>query len=192
MFLMKKLVSALFAIVLALTLSVAAFAETDYAGLRQQAKDALTSRGYTAFADQVDANLTNEVIDKMIAKYETVAGFQAAMEKYEADVKAAKSVEEVTKIVNNAKAELASVGINITIGTITINGSNVTVPVTWGSATVNPSVKIAATSAPSNNLNQGNDVIRQTGDVVGFVVLVSVLAVAGILGLAVRKSQQLG
>ena len=189
---LKKLVSAVAGVVMACVFATSAFAAN--AGPEQvaAAKSFLADFGITY-------EVTPEEIDQVLAVYGTP---EKVKEKVSEVITAVRDdSENAQAIVDEAlKGTGISVqvsGVSIVDGnvkaTVTINGKTYTATATTAGtpAAVDGTVDSTTSNNASNVTNSGN-VIKATGDASAIVLVAGVLAVAAVLGLAVRKNSSIG
>ena len=189
---LKKLVSAVAGVVMACVFATSAFAAN--AGPEQvaAAKSFLADFGITY-------EVTPEEIDQVLAVYGTP---EKVKEKVSEVITAVRDdSENAQAIVDEA---LKGTGISVQVSGVSIVDGNVKATVTINGKTYTATATTAGTpaavdgavdSTTSNNAssvtNSGN-VIKATGDASAVVLVAGVLAVATVLGLAVRKNSNIG
>ena len=189
---LKKLVSAVAGVVMACVFATSAFAAN--AGPEQvaAAKSFLADFGITY-------EVTPEEIDQVLAVYGTP---EKVKEKVSEVITAVRDdSENAQAIVDEA---LKGTGISVQVSGVSIVDGNVKATVTINGKTYTATATTAGTpaavdgavdSTTSNNAssvtNSGN-VIKATGDASAVVLVAGVLAVAAVLGLAVRKNSSIG
>jgi len=118
----------------------------------------------------------------------------------------AKSDPEGAK--NEAVSMLNALGVSVSDAKVTVNGNDITisaningtyVPYSFNNADTHPEIGEAikngtwgvaeSTTTAAASLKSGNGVIKATGDNAGIAMLVAVVAIAGTMGVAVRKSR---
>ena len=118
----------------------------------------------------------------------------------------AKSDPEGAK--NEAVSILNALGVSVSDAKVTVNGNDITisaningtyVPYSFNNADTHPEIGEAikngtwgvaeSTTTAAASLKSGNGVIKATGDNAGIAMLVAVVAIAGTMGVAVRKSR---
>ena len=159
---MKKLTTFVACAAMAGVFATSAFAANDAQVARAQ--DYLNSKGiaYTVTASDVDKALAaGYTADALVAKANALLG-QA-----KSDPEGAKN--EAVNVLNSNNADT-----HPEIGEAIKNG-------TWGVA--------ESTTTAAASLKSGNGVIKATGDNAGIAMLVAVVAIAGTMGVAVRKSR---
>lgn len=177
---MKKLTTFVACAAMAGVFATSAFAANDAQVARAQ--DYLNSKGiaYTVTASDVDK--ANELLDR------------------------AKSDPEGAK--NEAVSILNALGASVSDAKVTVNGNDITisaningtyVPYSFSNADTHPEIGEAikngtwgvaeSTTTAAASLKNGNGVIKATGDNAGIAMLVAVVAIAGTMGVAVRKSR---
>ena len=182
---MKKLTTFVACAAMAGVFATSAFAANDAQVARAQ--DYLNSKGiaYTVTASDVDKALA--------------AG-------YTADSLVAKSDPEGAK--NETVSILNALGVSVSDAKVTVNGNDITisaningtyVPYSFSNADTHPEIGEAikngtwgvaeSTTTAAASLKSGNGVIKATGDNAGIAMLVAVVAIAGTMGVAVRKSR---
>ena len=172
---MKKLTTFVACAAMAGVFATSAFAANDAQVARAQ--DYLNSKGiaYTVTASDVDKALA--------------AG-------YTADSLVAKANELLDRAKSVSDAKVTVNGNDITISA-NINGTYV--PYSFSNADTHPEIGEAikngtwgvaeSTTTAAASLKSGNGVIKATGDNAGIAMLVAVVAIAGTMGVAVRKSR---
>lgn len=174
--------------------ATSAFAANDAQVARAQ--DYLNSKGiaYTVTASDVDkAVAAGYTADALVAKA------NALLNQAKSDPEGAKN--EAVNVLNSigvsvADAKVAVNGNDITISA-SINGTNVAY--SFNNADTHPEIGEAikngtwgvaeSTTTAAASLKSGNGVIKATGDNAGIAMLVAVVAIAGTMGVAVRKSR---
>ena len=143
-----------------------------------------------------------------------LAAIRAAMQDYRDNLVAkanelldrAKSDPEGAK--NEAVSILNALGASVSDAKVTVNGNDITisaningtyVPYSFSNADTHPEIGEAikngtwgvaeSTTTAAASLKNGNGVIKATGDNAGIAMLVAVVAIAGTMGVAVRKSR---
>ena len=188
---LKKLVSAVAGVVMACVFATSAFAAN--AGQEQvdAAKSFLAEFGITY-------NVTPEEIDQVLAVYGTP---EKVKEKVSEVITAVRDdSENAQAIVDEA---LAGTGISVTVSgvsivdgnvkaTVTINGQTYTATATTAGAPAADGAVDSTTSNNASNVTSSGNVIKATGDASAIVLVAGVLAVAAVLGLAVRKNSSIG
>lgn len=103
---------------------------------------------------------------------------------------------------------LNALGVSVSDAKVTVNGNDITisaningtyVPYSFNNADTHPEIGEAikngtwgvaeSTTTAAASLKSGNGVIKATGDNAGIAMLVAVVAIAGTMGVAVRKSR---
>ena len=166
---MKKLTTFVACAAMAGVFATSAFAANDAQVARAQ--DYLNSKGiaYTVTASDVDkAVAAGYTADALVAKANALLG-QAKSAVNGNDITSSASINgtNVAYSFNNADTHPE-------IGEAIKNG-------TWGVA--------ESTTTTAASLKSGNGVIKATGDNAGIAMLVAVVAIAGTMGVAVRKSR---
>ena len=216
---LKKLVSAVACVVMAGVFATSAFAydATQVADRRQKAVEYLISEGYESAAQAVAA-LSDEDIGAVMDSGYNIDTLKASVGSYE--YAAGQGTEEAKKYIMQALDQLRGVGIEVGTPTFTFVNGAVVVDVTIGGVAVNETVDVAGAVADAtsehpeigaNKDENGNwhvdeattdaaasvtttagSVIKATGDNSAVVLVAGVLAVATVLGLAVRKNSNIG
>ena len=204
---LKKIIAAAASVVMACAFATSAFAATDYAAVKQKAVDR-----YPAYKDVIN-DLTTDQIDAIKAQYHTFDQAAAKADATQAAVKAdpsnaAAKIDEALRSVPTLGVTVSDVKVTTNAdGSVSVNAkvnnlvTNKSFPVaqtvvaasehpeigeaikngTWGVDEKKATAASATVSAP-------NRVIKATGDNTAVVMLMGALAIVGVLGLAVRKS----
>ena len=161
-----------------------------------RAQDYLNSKGiaYTVTASDVDKALAaGYTADSLVAKANEL------LDRAKSDPEGAK---------NEAVSILNALGASVSDAKVTVNGNDITisaningtyVPYSFSNADTHPEIGEAikngtwgvaeSTTTAAASLKSGNGVIKATGDNAGIAMLVVVVAIAGTMGAAVRKSR---
>lgn len=195
---LKKIVAAAVSTVMACIFAVGVMAASQYDTWRADANQFLAAQNVSYTIDAT--NMTDAQIDALIDAGYTIEGLKAMAAQLIADVKDDKANTDAAVATANSILSVAG----ITIGSVDVqtatngdlvfsapvssNGTTSTastvVPVAQqGEANKPASAAAAATSSTS--------VIKATGDNAAVLVVVAALAVAGVLGLAVRKNNSI-
>ena len=177
---MKKLTTFVACAAMAGVFATSAFAANDAQVARAQ--DYLNSKGIAYTVTASDVAKANELLDR------------------------AKSDPEGAK--NEAVSILNALGASVSDAKVTVNGNDITisaningtyVPYSFSNADTHPEIGEAikngtwgvaeSTTTAAASLKNGNGVIKATGDNAGIAMLVAVVAIAGTMGVAVRKSR---
>ena len=185
---MKKLTTFVACAAMAGVFATSAFAANDAQVARAQ--DYLNSKGiaYTVTASDVD-----KTADSLVAKANEL------LDRAKSDPEGAK---------NEAVSILNALGASVSDAKVTVNGNDITisaningtyVPYSFSNADTHPEIGEAikngtwgvaeSTTTAAASLKNGNGVIKATGDNAGIAMLVAVVAIAGTMGVAVRKSR---
>ena len=165
--------------------ATSAFAANDAQVARAQ--DYLNSKGiaYTVTASDVDKALAaGYTADSLVARANEL------LDRAKSDPEGAKN--ETVSILN-------ALGVSVSDAKVTVNGNDITisaningtyVPYSFSNADTHPEIGVAeSTTTAAASLKSGNGVIKATGDNAGIAMLVAVVAIAGTMGVAVRKSR---
>lgn len=153
---------------------------------------------------QLEANGLGDYADALAAKY-TVEQFEAGMAKWNSGDEASirQAVDDAVKALESVDAKVTDVNITIADGKATVtaklNGKAVSASASVTNASEHPEIAEAiangtwgvdeSTGSTTNALvSSSSSVIKATGDNSAVVLVAAVLAVAGVLGLAVRKN----
>lgn len=153
---------------------------------------------------QLEANGLGDYADALAAKY-TVEQFEAGMAKWNSGDEASirQAVDDAVKALESVDAKVTDVNITIADGKATVtaklNGKAVSASASVTNADEHPEIAEAiangtwgvdeSTGSTTNALvSSSSSVIKATGDNSAVVLVAAVLAVAGVLGLAVRKN----
>ena len=191
---MKKLTTFVACAAMAGVFATSAFAANDAQVARAQ--DYLNSKGiaYTVTASDVDKALAaGYTADSLVAKANEL------LDRAKSDPEGAK---------NEAVSTLNALGVSVSDAKVTVNGNDITisaningtyVPYSFNNADTHPEIGEAikngtwgvaeSTTTAAASLKSGNGVIKTTGDNAGIAMLVAVVAIAGTMGVAVRKSR---
>lgn len=191
---MKKLTTFVACAAMAGVFATSAFAANDAQVARAQ--DYLNSKGiaYTVTASDVDKALAaGYTADSLVAKANEL------LDRAKSDPEGAK---------NEAVSILNALGVSVSDAKVTVNGNDITisaningtyVPYSFSNADTHPEIGEAikngtwgvaeSTTTAAASLKNGNGVIKATGDNAGIAMLVAVVAIAGTMGVAVRKSR---
>ena len=188
---MKKLTTFVACAAMAGVFATSAFAANDAQVARAQ--DYLNSKGiaYTVTASDVDKALAaGYTADALVAKANALLG-------------QAKSDPEGAK--NEAVNVLNSIGVSVADAKVAVNGNDITISASingtnvaysFNNADTHPEIikngtwgVAESTTTAAASLKSGNGVIKATGDNAGIAMLVAVVAIAGTMGVAVRKSR---
>ena len=187
---LKKLVSAVAGVVMACVFATSAFAATDDQIAAANNYVGQFVSGYT---------VTDEQIDAVLAKYGTGDAVKAQIES--TINKIYNDTENAQQYVNEA---LEGTGISVTVSgvsivdgskvkaDVTIDGKTYTATATAAGAPAADGAVDAGTSAGASSVTNSGNVIKATGDASAVVLVAGVLAVAAVLGLAVRKNSSIG
>ena len=209
---LKKIIAAAASVVMACVFATSAFAAPTTAAQKQKIIDAAAQYGYTITASQIG----DDVADKVAAAGGATA-VEAQVNSYVAQAKADPS--KAASIAATAANYVSGMGIAVQVADVEVVNVQIKAKVTvagqvqevavkteeskktadehpeigaaiangtWGDNTAN-----AAAATSSNPLVASNgSVIKATGDNSAMILVVSVLAVAGILGMAVRKNNE--
>lgn len=187
---MKKLTTFVACAAMAGVFATSAFAANDAQVARAQ--DYLNS--YTVTASDVDKALAaGYTADSLVAKANEL------LDRAKSDPEGAK---------NEAVSILNALGVSVSDAKVTVNGNDITisaningtyVPYSFSNADTHPEIGEAikngtwgvaeSTTTAAASLKSGNGVIKATGDNAGIAMLVAVVAIAGTMGVAVRKSR---
>ena len=187
---LKKLVSAVAGVVMACVFATSAFAATDDQIAAANNYVGKFISGYTVTGDQIDAVLeVYKTEDAVKAKIESTIN------------KIYNDTENAQQYVNEA---LAGTGISVTVSgvsivdgskvkaDVTIDGKTYTATATAAGAPAADGAVDSTTSNNASNVTSSGNVIKATGDASAVVLVAGVLAVAAVLGLAVRKNSSIG
>ena len=200
---LKKLVSAVACVVMAGVFATSAFAATD--GQMADAREYLAKK-------QISYDISKDEVDLILKKFNnSKADAEAAGDDLIAQVKA--DPNNAASIVTNT---LAGYGITVSdvavtvnadgtiSGTATINGKAASATVAGAATSEHPEIGAnkdengnwhvdeATTDAAASVTTTAGSVIKATGDNSAVVLVAGVLAVATVLGLAVRKNSNIG
>ena len=161
-----------------------------------RAQDYLNSKGiaYTVTASDIEkAAAAGYSDDALVAKANEL------LDRAKSDPEGAK---------NEAVSMLNALGVSVSDAKVTVNGNDITisaningtyVPYSFNNADTHPEIGEAikngtwgvaeSTTTAAASLKSGNGVIKATGDNAGIAMLVAVVAIAGTMGVAVRKSR---
>ena len=161
-----------------------------------RAQDYLNSKGivYTVTASDIEkAAAAGYSDDALVAKANEL------LDRAKSDPEGAK---------NEAVSMLNALGVSVSDAKVTVNGNDITisaningtyVPYSFSNADTHPEIGEAikngtwgvaeSTTTAAASLKSGNGVIKATGDNAGIAMLVAVVAIAGTMGVAVRKSR---
>ena len=206
---LKKIIAAAASVVMACAFATSAFAATDYAAVKQKAVDR-----YPAYKDVIN-DLTTDQIDAIKAQYHTFDQAAAKADATQAAVKAdlsnaAAKIDEALRSVPTLGVTVSDVKVTTNAdGSVSVNAkvnnlvTNKSFPVaqTVVAASEHPEIgeaikngtwgvddKKTAAAATVSGTVSANRVIKATGDNTAVVMLMGALAIVGVLGLAVRKS----
>ena len=199
---LKKLVSAVACVVMAGVFATSAFAATP-----DQMKDA---RDYLA-KKQISYDISEDEVDLILKNFDNQADAEAAGDALIAKVKA--DPNNAASIVTNALAgygvAVSDVAVTVNAdgtisGSATINGKAASATVAGAATSEHPEIGAnkdengnwhvdeATTDAAASVTTTAGSVIKATGDNSAVVLVAGVLAVATVLGLAVRKNSNIG
>lgn len=197
---LKKLVSAVACVVMAGVFATSAFAATP-----DQMKDA---REYLA-KKQISYDISEDEVDLILKNFDNQADAEAAGDALIAKVKADPNNAEtiITEALNRYGVAVSNIAVTVNAdgtisGSATINGKPASATVAGAATSDHPEiadnkdengnwhVNEETTEAASSVANAG--VIKATGDNSAVVLVAGVLAVATVLGLAVRKNSNIG
>jgi preprotein translocase subunit YajC len=210
----KKFVAVLLGVVMACVFATSAFADT--ASDKALIKSKMSAYGLSGFESVIDGLSDSGVAVLMTNKDTLIAQANQVQAYLNDNHPAADQAANVQNALNSVNSILTSAGINATVN-VSVSGDTVTVTATANGAsktiakTVDPSketnksttdtsaaVKTAAkNSVVASNANanpiaaSSSAVIKATGDNTAVVFAAAALAVAGILGMAVRKERAL-
>lgn len=199
---LKKLVSAVACVVMAGVFATSAFAATD--GQMADAREYLAKK-------QISYDISGDEVDLILKNFDNQAEAEAAGDALIARVKADPNNAETI-----IKEELAGYGVTVSdvavtvnadgtiSGTATINGKAASATVAGAATSEHPEIGAnkdengnwhvdeATTDAAASVTTTAGSVIKATGDNSAVVLVAGVLAVATVLGLAVRKNSNIG
>lgn len=210
----KKFIAILLGVVMACVFATSAFADT--ASDKALIKSKMSAYGLSGFESVIDGLSDSGVAVLMTNKDTLIAQANQVQAYLNDNHPAADQAANVQNALNSVNSILTSAGINAAVN-VSVSGDTVTVTATANGAsknivkTVDPSketnksttdtsaaVKTATKNsvvASSANVNpiaaSSSAVIKATGDNSAVVFAVAALAVAGILGMAVRKERAL-
>ena len=189
---MKKLTTFVACAAMAGVFATSAFAANDAQVARAQ--DYLNSKGiaYTVTASDVDKALAaGYTADSLVAKANEL------LNRAKSDPEGAKN--EAVSILNAVGVSVSKVTVNGNDITISANINGTYVSYSFNNADTHPEIGEAikngtwgvaeSTTTAAASLKSGNGVIKATGDNAGIAMLVAVVAIAGTMGVAVRKSR---
>ena len=199
---LKKLVSAVACVVMAGVFATSAFAATpdQMAAARQYLVD-----------NKISYDISEDEVDLILKNFDNQADAEAAGDALIAKVKADPNNAET--IVTNALAgygvTVSDVAVTVNAdgtisGTATINGKAASATVAGAATSEHPEIGAnkdengnwhvdeATTDAAASVTTTAGSVIKATGDNSAVVLVAGVLAVATVLGLAVRKNSNIG
>ena len=199
---LKKLVSAVVCVVMAGVFATSAFAATDdqMAAARQYLVD-----------NKISYDISKDEVDLILKNFDNQADAEAAGDALIARVKA--DPNNAASIVTNALAgygvTVSDVAVTVNAdgtisGTATINGKAASATVAGAATSEHPEIGAnkdengnwhvdeATTDAAASVTTTAGSVIKATGDNSAVVLVAGVLAVATVLGLAVRKNSNIG
>ena len=200
---LKKLVSAVACVVMAGVFATSAFAATT--------DQVAAAQGYLS-ANGISYEISSEEVDLILKKFNnSQADAEAAGDALIARVKA--DPNNAASIVTNALAgygvTVSDVAVTVNAdgtisGTATINGKAASATVAGAATSEHPEIGAnkdengnwhvdeATTDAAASVTTTAGSVIKATGDNSAVVLVAGVLAVATVLGLAVRKNSNIG
>lgn len=208
----KKFVAVLLGVVMACVFATSAFAASD----RDLIKNKMSAYGLSGFESVIDG-LTNDGVAVLMANKDTLIAQANQVQAYLNDNHpAADQATNVQNALNSVNGILTKAGITASVN-VSVSGDTVTVKATANGAskdivkTVNPSEEtnksttdtsaavktatknsVVASNANANPIAASSSaVIKATGDNTAVVFAAAALAVAGILGMAVRKERAL-
>ena len=180
---MKKLTTFVACAAMAGVFATSAFAANDAQVARAQ--DYLNSKGiaYTVTASDVDKALAaGYTADSLVAKANEL------LDRAKSDPEGAKN--EAVSILNAVNGNDITISANINGTYVPYSFSNADTHPEIGEAIKNGTWGVAeSTTTAAASLKSGNGVIKATGDNAGIAMLVAVVAIAGTMGVAVRKSR---
>ena len=199
---LKKLVSAVACVVMAGVFATSAFAAAP--GQVEAAREYLAKK-------QISYDISGDEVDLILKNFDNQAEAEAAGDALIARVKADPNNAETI-----IKEELAGYGVTVSdvavtvnadgtiSGTATINGKAASATVAGAATSEHPEIGAnkdengnwhvdeATTDAAASVTTTAGSVIKATGDNSAVVLVAGVLAVATVLGLAVRKNSNIG
>lgn len=199
---LKKLVSAVACVVMAGVFATSAFAAAP--GQVEAAREYLAKK-------QISYDISKDEVDLILKNFDNQAEAEAAGDALIARVKADPNNAETI-----IKEELARYGVTVSdvavtanadgtiSGTATINGKAASATVAGAATSEHPEIGAnkdengnwhvdeATTDAAASVTTTAGSVIKATGDNSAVVLVAGVLAVATVLGLAVRKNSNIG
>ena len=208
----KKFVAVLLGVVMACVFATSAFAASD----RDPIKNKMSAYGLSGFESVIDG-LSDSGVAVLMANKDTLIAQANQVQAYLNDNHpAADQAANVQNALNSVNSILTSAGINAAVN-VSVSGDTVTVTATANGAsktiakTVDPSKEtnksttdtsaavktatknsVVASNANANPIAASSSaVIKATGDNTAVVFAAAALAVAGILGMAVRKERAL-
>lgn len=199
---LKKLVSAVACVIMAGVFATSAFAATDdqMAAARQYLVD-----------KKISYDISKDEVDLILKNFDNQADAEAAGDALIARVKA--DPNNAASIVTNALAgygvTVSDVAVTVNAdgtisGSATINGKAASATVAGAATSEHPEIGAnkdengnwhvdeATTDAAASVTTTAGSVIKATGDNSAVVLVAGVLAVATVLGLAVRKNSNIG
>lgn len=195
---LKKIVAAAVSTVMACTFAVGAMAASQYDTWRAEANQFLAGQNVSYTVDAT--NLTDAQIDALVDAGYTIEKLEATAAELIADIKDDKANTDAAVATANSILGVAGISIGAVDVQTSTNGDLVfSAPVTSNgttstAATVVPVAQQGEANKPASAAaaaTSSTSVIKATGDNAAVLVVVAALAVAGVLGLAVRKNNSI-
>lgn len=194
----KKFVAVLLGVVMACVFATSAFADTASDKAAIIAK--LNAFGLTGYEDVVNSLDANGVAT-LVANRDTLKAQANQVVNYlHENHSAADQAANLQNALNNVDGILKQAGVTASVN-VKVEGNTVVATATAKTAAASGSTTITETVDPSKETNKkaaanpvvasSNAVIKATGDNAAVVFVAAALAVAGVLGMAVRKERAL-
>ena len=194
----KKFVAVLLGVVMACVFATSAFADTASDKAAIIAK--LNAYGLTGYEDVVNS-LDADGVATLVANRDTLKAQADQVKTYLSENhSAADQAANLQNALNNVDGILKQAGVTASVN-VKVEGNTVVATATAKTAAASGSTTITETVDPSKETNKkaaanpvvasSNAVIKATGDNAAVVFVAAALAVAGVLGMAVRKERAL-
>ena len=195
----KKFVAVLLGVVMACVFATSAFA-ADFSKADTAAKAKAEIKAFAASygITTIDNTVNSLTADQLQTIYNHMDALKATAASANATIKGTTDVAVATKAANDAVATmngLLPAGVSIsapTIDTSTNNNTNTSAAVSNAAKNSAAASSVKTVSSAANPITASSSaVIKATGDNTAVVFAVAALAVAGVLGMAVRKERAL-
>lgn len=183
----KKFIAILLGIVMACVFATSAFADT--ASDKALIKGKMSAYGLSGYEGVIDG-LSDSGVAVLMANKGTLIAQANNVQAYLGEAhSAAEQAAYLQNTLANVSGILSSAGINASLD-VSVSGNTVVVTATANGVS-RTGTKTAASGSSNPIITSSGSVIKTTGDNSAVVFAVAALAVAGVLGMAVRKERAL-